>query len=127
MTRPVTEVPWRMTTRPSMTMSEAMVPVKVSPCWVVALSRVWVMRMGMVVPELMVMLWKVGAGGVGGGGGGAAGRSCAGGGGGGTAATSGAGVSTGGGGGGVLRTTGAGFGLMAGVCFGLGATGEGGG
>jgi len=39
-----------MTTMPSLTMSEAMVPVKVSPCCVVALSRVWVMRMGRVVP-----------------------------------------------------------------------------
>ncbi len=36
--------------------SVATVPVKISPCWVVALSRVWVMRMGMVVPGGMVML-----------------------------------------------------------------------
>src|SRR6266851_5682041 len=66
-----------MTTTPSLTMSEAMVALKVSPCCVVALSRVWVMRMGRVVPGLRVMLRKAGAGGLGGGGGG----SCLGGGG----------------------------------------------
>ena len=60
-TRPETGVPWRMTTRPSQIMSAATVPEKVSPCWVVALSRVWVMRMGMVVPAGMVTLRKAGA------------------------------------------------------------------
>src|SRR5271170_3156576 len=78
----------------------------------------------MVVSGGMVMLRKVGAGGGGGGAGGAGGSSCTGGGGGGAAATSGAGVSAGGGGG-AWRTTGAGFGLIAGGCFGLGATGIG--
>src|SRR5580704_2660989 len=112
-----------MTTRPSMMMSEARVPVKRSPCWVVALSRVSVMRMGMVVSGGIVMLRKVGAGG---GGGGAGGRSCTGGGGGGAAATSGAGAGASAGGGGAWRTIGAGFFLVgAGVCFGFGATGVG--
>src|SRR5216684_4229606 len=77
-----------MTTTPSLTMSEAMVPLKVSPCCVVALSRVWVMRMGRVVPGLRVMLRKAGAGGGGGGG------SCLGGGGGAAAVTAGAGACT---------------------------------
>src|ERR1700733_14368983 len=108
-----------MTTRPSEMMSEAMVPVKFSPCCVVALSRVSVIRMGMVVPGARVTLWKAGGGGGGGGGGGS---SCAGG--GVDAATSGA---AGSGGGAVWRTTGAAFvfGLVAGAGFGLGSTGLG--
>src|SRR5258708_21426290 len=73
-------------------MSEATMPVKVSPCWVVALSRVWVMRMGRVVPGVRVTLRKAGRGGGGGGGGGAV---CCGGGGGVGLATRGAGVSHG--------------------------------
>src|ERR1700723_3112269 len=108
-----------MTTRPSEMMSEATVPVKFSPCCVVALSRVSVIRIGMVVPGAMVTLWKAGGGGGGGGGGGS---SCAGG--GADAATSGAGDS---GCGAACRTTGAAFvfGLVAGADFGLGSTGLG--
>src|SRR5205823_14288739 len=107
-----------MTTTPSETTSAAMVPVRVSPCCVVALSRVWVMRMGSVVPGVRVMLRKAGRDGGGGGGGGC----CAGGGGGAGSATW-AGVSGGEG----WRTIGADFCLMAAGCFGLGATGAGGG
>src|SRR5437879_2903086 len=108
-----------MTTTPSETMSEATVPVKVSPCCVVALSRVWVMRMGIVVPGLRVTLRKVGWGGGGGGGGG----SCAGA-GAGAAATCGAGLSTGAG----WRMMGAGFDLTAAAgCFDFEAAGNGGG
>src|SRR3984885_1544228 len=77
--------------------SVAMTPVKVSPSWVVALSRVWVMRMGRVVSTGMVMLRKAGTGGGGGGAGGNEG--CGGGGGVGSAAGGGGG---GGGRGGVF-------------------------
>src|ERR1700678_4397248 len=106
----------------SMRMSVAIVPVNVSPCWVVALSRVWVMRIGMMVSGVKVMFRKAGGAGGGGGGGGS---SCGGGGGGGATATCGAGISAGG----VSRTTGAGagFDLGAGLFFGITGVGGGGG
>ena len=44
-------------------MSVATVPEKLWPCWVVALSSVWVMRTGMVVPEGIVTFLKAGGGG----------------------------------------------------------------
>ena len=102
-----------MTIMPSEMMSDATVPVKVSPCWVVALSRVWVMRVGMVVPDVRVTLRKAGGGGGGGGDGGC----CAGAGVG--AAACGAGTSSGG----VWRTMVAGFDLTGAACFGFDASG----
>src|SRR3954447_20118725 len=96
-------------------MSEAMVPVNVSPCCVVALSRVCVMRMGMVVPGVRVTLRKAG----GGGGGGSFSAGC----GGGAAAACGAGTSCGG----DWRTMGAAFDLVgAEGCLGFDTTGAGG-
>src|ERR1700730_7842424 len=56
-----------MATRPSMMMSVATVALKVSPGWVVALSSVWVMRIGRVLPAGMVTVLKAGGGGGGGG------------------------------------------------------------
>src|ERR1039458_7441057 len=56
---------------PSSMMSEAIAPVNLSPVWVLALSRVCVMRTGIVVPADRVMVCTTGVGGGDGGGGGA--------------------------------------------------------
>src|ERR1035441_8769157 len=84
---------------PSSMMSEAIALVNLSPVWVLALSRVCVMRTGIVVPADRVMVCTTGVGGGDGGGGGAW-------------AAAGAGIGCGAGSGvGALRTMGAGGGV----------------
>ncbi len=92
--------------------SVAMVPVKRSPCCVVALSSVSVMRTGRVVSGGRVMLWKAGGGG---GGGGADGSSGAGGGAVAASVAGGAGSD-----GGAWRTMGAGVGFGGAGAFSFG-------
>src|SRR6185312_3251439 len=65
-TWPVTGAPCGSTTIPSTIMSEAIVPVNLSPVCVVALSSVCVMRIGMGVPAGNVMACTTGCGGGGG-------------------------------------------------------------